>query len=107
MTATQWLLGLTSFNVLMTAMAGWFFIRSRALLRTVSATSLASLELQISECQSQCTLLMESHKRLQSRYAMRELRDRRKDAPEPAESQPNGADREKLRELARSRGLMR
>lgn len=97
---------LVSLSLFQTGVAIWFYVRSRRLLRSASSRSLTELDLRVTDLQSQCTLLMESHKRLQARYSMREIRDRRR--AEPAENEKsNGVDREALRNIARSRGLMR
>lgn len=97
-----------SLSLLSTATAVWCCVRVLRLLRGASARSLTSLGLEVTDLRSQFESLVESHKRLASRYAMRELRARRRDGDEletPAATAPN--DKDKLRDLARSRGLLR
>lgn len=97
-----------SLSLLSTATAVWCCVRVMRLLRGASARSLTSLGLEVTDLRSQFESLVESHKRLASRYAMRELRARRRDGEEPdtpAATAPN--DKDKLRDLARSRGLLR
>lgn len=88
------------------AMAVWCFVRVTRLLRGASARSLTSLALEVTDLRSQFESLHEAHKRLSSRYAMRELRARRDGEGEATPATPAN-DRDKLRDLARSRGLLR
>lgn len=99
---------LLSLSLVAVVTAGWFFVRLRRLLKGASSRSLTNLDLAVTELQSQFESLLAAHRRLHSRVGMRELREKRKDAPPDDESTPpNGVDKEKLRELARSRSLMR
>lgn len=98
---------LLSLSLVAAVMAAWFFARLRRLLKGASSRSLTNLDLAVTELQSQFESLLAAHRRLHSRVSMRELREKRKDEPVDESTPPNGADREKLRELARSRGLMR
>lgn len=105
----SWLsFALVSSSLSSTAMAAWCYVRVLRLLRGASARSLTSLGLEVTDLRSQFESLVESHKRLASRYAMRELRARRRDdelETPAAATAPN--DKDKLRDLARSRGLLR
>lgn len=99
--------GLVSLSLLSAATATWCFVRLRALLIGASARSLTSLGLEVTDLRSQFESLHEAHRRLSSRYAMRELRERRKNGDAGEEPAPVLNERDKLRELARSRGLLR
>lgn len=96
--------GLASLSLLSLATAVWCCVRVTRLLSGASVRSLTSLGLEVTDLRSQFESLHEAHKRLSSRYAMRELRDRRK--TDEVETPPMN-ERDKLRELARSRGLLR
>lgn len=96
-----------SLNLLSVATALWCYARVTRLLNGASARSLISLGLEVTDLRSQFESLHEAHKRLSSRYAMRELRDRRKAGDASEEAAPPTNDRDKLRDLARSRGLLR
>lgn len=98
---------LLSLSCVSCATAVWCCIHLRRLLRGASTRSLTRLSLEMTELQSQCESLIDAHRRLTSRVGMQALRARRKEEPPAEEPVSNGADREKLRELARSRGLMR
>lgn len=99
---------LLSLSLAAAVTAGWFYVRLRRLLKGASSRSLTNLDLAVTELQSQFESLLAAHRRLHSRVAMREMREKRKaEPPDDEPTPPNGVDKEKLRDLARSRNLMR
>lgn len=83
----------------------WYHVRK--LLRGASMRSLGQLSTEFAELQSLYESLLTSHRRLLARINMREVREREKLEPPPAEESTDTADRGKLRDIARARGLMR
>lgn len=95
----------TSLSCVALAASLWCWWRVQKLLRGASAKSLLQLSTEVAELLSACESLGAQQRKLSSRVGMREVRERR---AEPAADSPTAAvDRDKLRELARARGLIR
>lgn len=107
-----WLLfSLTSLSCAAAASTAFCWYRARKLLAAASMRSVGQLSIAVSELQSLYESLLTSHRKMHARIGMREARERqREEAATVDPSTGNGSDvddREKLRALARSRGLMR
>ena len=102
------LLFLTSLSCAACILSVWCWFRVRKALRGASTVSLTRLSGEVAELQSALESLAGQHRRLAARVGMREVRHRREEADEAAETKSNGVDRrEQLRQQARARGLMR
>lgn len=108
----SWLLFcLTSLSCVAAGLTLFCWFRARKLLSAASMRSLGQLSMELAELRSLYESLLSSHRRMHARIGMREGRERRREEEAAAVVEStvpsNGDDREKLRTVARAKGLLR